>query len=76
MTATEVILDQTVAIHNSLNDINHILQPVQQVIAPVNLDLGGALAAAGLMFTVYQLGKLEWNAVFKILGPTHPPNPR
>ena len=66
MTATEVILNQTVAIHNSLNDIIHTLHPVQQVIAPVNLDLGGALAAAGLMFTVYQLRKPEWDVVFKI----------
>lgn len=66
MTATEVILNQTVAINNSLNDISHILRQAQQVVAPINLDLGGALAAAGLMFTVYQLGKPEWNVVFKI----------
>ena len=66
MTATEVILNQTVAINNSLNDIGHILRQAQQVVAPINLDLGGALAAAGLMFTVYQLGKPEWNVVFKI----------
>ncbi|GEM_PF-6334467 len=33
---------------------------------PVYLDLGGALAAFGLIFAVYQLRKPQWELILRI----------
>jgi hypothetical protein len=49
-------------IETRLNSLNTTLQAN----VPINLDLGGALAAFGLIFTVYQLRKPSWEIVLRI----------